>query len=120
MISLFFTNFAIQKIIEMKKENLLQKYGAYAVALVLFVAIAYIYCSPVLDGKVIQSGDNTSATAAVQEAVQYTKDTGDHSFWTGSMFSGMPNYQIGGGHYEANDWLKPFRKVMLKGHWSAP
>lgn len=104
----------------MKKENIWQKYGAYAVALVIFVAIAYIYCSPVLDGKIIQSGDSTSATSAVQEAVKYTKDTGDHTFWTGSMFSGMPNYQIGGGHYEANEWLKPFRKIMLKGHWSAP
>ena len=75
----------------MNKENFLQRYAAYAVALVLFVAIACIYCSPALSGKVIQSGDSTSATAAVQEAVKYTKDTGDYSFWTGSMFSGMPN-----------------------------
>ena len=56
----------------MKKENFLQKYGAYAIALVIFVAIACIYCSPALEGKVIQSGDNTSATSAVQEAVKYT------------------------------------------------
>ena len=104
----------------MKKENFLQKYGAYAVALVLFVAIACIYCSPALEGKVIRSGDSTSATAAVHESTEYTRTTGDYSFWTGSMFSGMPNYQIGGGHYEANDWLKPFRKIMLKGHWSTP
>lgn len=104
----------------MKKENLWQRYGAYAVALVLFVAVAYIYCSPALDGKVVQTGDGTSAAAAVHESTEYTKNTGDYSFWTGSMFSGMPNYQIGGGHYEANDWLKPFRKIMLKGHWSAP
>ena len=93
----------------MKKENFLQRYAAYAAALVLFVVVACVYCSPYLEGKVIQSGDGTSAAAAVQEVVQYSKTTGDHSFWTGSMFSGMPNYQIGGGHYEANDWLKPFR-----------
>lgn len=104
----------------MKKEKFLQKYGAYAAALVLFVAIACIYCSPALEGKVIRSGDSTSAAAAVHESTEYTRTTGDYSFWTGSMFSGMPNYQIGGGHYEANDWLKPFRKIMLKGHWSTP
>ena len=104
----------------MKKENFLQRYAAYAAALVLFVVVACVYCSPYLEGKVIQSGDGTSAAAAVQEVVQYSKATGDHSFWTGSMFSGMPNYQIGGGHYEANDWLKPFRKIMLKGHSSTP
>ena len=104
----------------MKKENLLQRYGAYIVSLVIFVAIAYIYCAPALEGKVVQSGDSTNAAAAVHEVGEYTKTTGDNSFWTGSMFSGMPNYQIGGGHYEANAWLKPFRKIMLKGHWSAP
>lgn len=104
----------------MENKSLLQKYGAYAVALVLFIAIACIYCSPSLEGKVIHSGDSTSAAAAVHESTEYTRNTGDYSFWTGSMFSGMPNYQIGGGHYEANDWLKPFRKIMLKGHWSTP
>lgn len=104
----------------MKKESFLQKYGAYAAALVLFVAIACIYCSPALEGKVIRSSDSTSAAAAVHESTEYTRTTGEYSFWTGSMFSGMPNYQIGGGHYEANDWLKPFRKIMLKGHWSTP
>ena len=70
-------------------------------ALVLFVAVACIYCAPALEGKVIQSGDSTSAAAAVHESTEYSKNTGDYTFWTGSMFSGMPNYQIGGGHYEA-------------------
>ena len=104
----------------MKKENFWQRYGAYAVALLLFVAIACVYCLPALEGKVINAGDNINAASAIQEVGQYRKNTGGYSFWTGSMFCGMPNYQIGGGHYEASDWLKPFRKVMLKGHDSAP
>ena len=104
----------------MKKENFWQRYGAYVAALVLFVAVACVYCAPALEGKVIQSGDSTSAAAAVHESTEYSKNTGDYTFWTGSMFSGMPNYQIGGGRYEANVWLKPFRNIMLKGHYSAP
>lgn len=104
----------------MKKENFWQRYGAYVAALVLFVAVACVYCAPALEGKVIQSGDSTSAAAAVHESTEYSKNTGDYTFWTGSMFSGMPNYQIGGGRYEANVWLKPFRKIMLKGHYSTP
>ena len=104
----------------MKKESFWQRYGAYIAAIVLFVAVACVYCSPSLEGKVVRSGDGISATAAVHESVEYRKNTGDYSFWTGSMFSGMPNYQIGGGHYKANEWLKPFRKIMLKGHNSAP
>ena len=104
----------------MKKESFMQKYGAYLAAFVLFVAIACIYCSPALEGKVVQTGDGTNAAAAVHESTKYSTETGDYTFWTGSMFSGMPNYQIGGGHYEANEWLKPFRRVMLRGHWSSP
>lgn len=38
----------------MKKENLLQRYGAYIVALVTFVTVACIYCAPALEGKVVQ------------------------------------------------------------------
>ena len=104
----------------MKKENLIHKYGAYIVALVVFVAIACIYCSPALEGKVVHAGDNINWIGASQEVRQYTKDTGDHSFWTGSMFSGMPNYQIGGGHYESSDWLKPIKRIINKGQGSAP
>ena len=104
----------------MKKENFMQKYGAYVVALALFVAIACIYCLPALEGKVVHAGDNISWMGMSQEVRQYTKDTGDHSFWTGSMFSGMPNYQIGGGHYESSDWLKPLKRIVNRGQGSAP
>ena len=104
----------------MKKENFIQRYGAYAAALVLFIAVACIYCSPALEGKVVHAGDNINWLGASQEVRQYTQETGDHSFWTGSMFSGMPNYQIGGGHYESGDWLKPLKRILYKGQGSAP
>ena len=104
----------------MKNKNFMQKYGAYLVAIALFVGVACIYCLPALEGKVIQSGDSTSAAAATHEVGEYTKSTGDISFWTGSMFSGMPNYQIGGGRYAANEWMAPIRKILLKGHYSTP
>ena len=104
----------------MKKESFLQKYAAYAFALVLFVAIACIYCWPALEGKVVHAGDNINWRGAAQEVQQYTQETGDHSFWTGSMFCGMPNYQIGGGHYESSDWLRPLKKITYKGQNSAP
>lgn len=99
----------------MKKDSFFGKFGAYIIALVIFFAIGYIYCSPSLEGKVIQAADNINGLSAVQEGVRYHKETGDYSFWTGSMFSGMPNYQIGGGHYKSASWLKPLRKVFHKG-----
>ena len=43
----------------MKKTNL-RKLTPFIVALVAFVAFAFIYCSPVLDGKLLQAGDPTN------------------------------------------------------------
>ena len=94
-----------------------KKYGAYLVAAVLFVGAAVIYCFPVTQGKVINAGDNLTARAAVQESVEYTQQTGRHSWWNGAMFSGMPNYQIGGGQYKSSKWLAPLNKVLHRGHW---
>lgn len=87
----------------------------YLVAALVFVSLTLIYCAPVLEGKVLQSGDNLTWRGAYEECRAYTKETGNHSFWTGSMFSGMPNYQIGGGKYPAASILSPVTKVMRFG-----
>lgn len=102
----------------MKFSELFKKYGAYVVAAVIFFALAFIYCKPQLSGKVVSAGDNTNATAAVQEAVRYTQETGDHTWWIGNMFSGMPDYQVGGGQYESAKLLAPFERILHRGHWN--
>ena len=43
----------------MKKPNL-KRLAPYIVALVAFLAFGLIYCSPILDGKVLQAGDTTN------------------------------------------------------------
>jgi len=88
----------------------------YLLAVIVFSIVACVYMSPVLDGKVIATSDGIQGRAAVQECVEYYKQTGDRSWWTGSMFSGMPNYQIGGGKYLSDLWLRPLREVLLWGH----
>lgn len=102
----------------MKFSELFKKYGAYVVAAVIFFALAFIYCKPQLSGKVVSAGDNTNATAAVQEAVRYTQETGDYTWWIGNMFSGMPDYQVGGGQYESAKLLAPFERILHRGHWN--
>lgn len=88
----------------------------YLVAIIVFTVVACVYMSPVLDGKIIATSDGIQGRAAVHEAVEYYQQTGNRSWWTGSMFSGMPNYQIGGGKYLSDLWLKPVREVLLWGH----
>ena len=96
----------------MDVRNVFKKYGAYAVALVLFIIAACIYCSPVLKGKVLYAGDIQNYLGASQESREYHNETGDYTFWTGSMFCGMPNYQIGGGHCDSDDLLAPLHKII--------
>ena len=75
----------------MNFKNILSKYGAYVAAVILFLALGYIYCSPQLKGKVLYAGDQQTFTGAVHESQVYHDVTGDYTFWNGAMFSGMPN-----------------------------
>lgn len=79
-------------------KDLIKKCFPYFIAVIVFLLIAITYASPILEGKVLQAGDKISAIGMGQEVMQYTEHTGEKSFWTGSMFSGMPNYQI-------NTWI---------------
>lgn len=68
----------------------------YAAAIALFLVIALVYCSPLLDGKVLMQGDVNNWKGAANEALQYKQHTGETTWWTNSMFGGMPTYQITG------------------------
>ena len=95
-----------------------EKFGAYIVAAIVFIALAYTYCKPELSGKQICGTDNVTARCAVQEYYAHDPAEGEYGFWNSSMFSGMPNYQIGGGHYKSDDLLNPLRSILQRGHRS--
>lgn len=90
----------------------LKKYGAYILAIALFLAAAVIYCSPALSGKIVGGGDNDTAAGVAQESHLYHQQTGDYTWWNGAVFSGMPNYQLGGGHWDSDELLTPLSKVI--------
>ena len=97
-------------------KNLIQKYLPYVAAIVLFAALSCIYCAPVFQGKELYAGDNVRFKELVHESVKYHEDTGEYTWWTGSMFAGMPNYQSGGGHYKSNDLMKPLLRILHPSH----
>ena len=98
--------------------NNMKRFWPYLLAVLVFAVVACLYMSPALDGKVIASTDGVQARAAQHEGMAYFEETGNRTWWTGSMFSGMPNYQIGGGRFTSDDWTAPFKKVLLSGHKS--
>jgi len=63
--------------------------------LIGFLVLAFLFCYPVLEGKVLSSGDNISWQGMYQEAKAYHDSTGINPLWTNSMFGGMPLYTIG-------------------------
>ena len=86
----------------------------YAAIVLLFAIAAAAYFFPSLQGKVIYAGDNINACAAVHESEAY-RQAGNNTFWTGSMFSGMPNYQVGGGRSLSMRILSPLREFFRIG-----
>ncbi|MBQ7550111.1 MAG: YfhO family protein [Bacteroidales bacterium] len=91
-------------------KDVFKKLLPYLVAVVIFIVLALVYVSPVLDGKVINAGDTKSWEGMYQECKEYN-ESGNYSWWTGSMFSGMPNYQIGGGKYPSHAVKINFRAM---------
>ncbi len=73
-----------------------KKIAPYIVAVVAFFAFALIYCSPVLNGKVLQAGDVNTWKGGAEEAIEYNKQHNECTWWTNSMFGGMPTFQIAG------------------------
>lgn len=67
----------------------------HLIAILCFFVITMVYFSPVFQGKTLSQGDINHYAGAVHELEEYYKNEGVSSAWTGSMFSGMPAYQIG-------------------------
>ena len=82
-------------------KRILKKIIPYVAAVTIFIVLSLLYAAPeVFDDKVLQASDQLSASGMSHEAQEYVK-TGHYTFWTGSMFGGMPTYQISGGKYPA-------------------
>jgi len=77
----------------MNKE-ILKKSTPYFVAIVVFLAITFIYFSPLLEGKKLKQHDITMFKGMSKEIRDFRDKTGEEALWTNSMFGGMPAWQI--------------------------
>jgi len=77
-----------------KKLDFKKDFLPYMVAILVFYAISLIYCSPAIEGKQLFQQDSRNGIGMNQEVSNFQKATGEKSLWTGSMFGGMPTYQI--------------------------
>ena len=68
---------------------------SHLIILLAFLALAAVYMSPVLDGKVLSQHDMTQYEGMKQELTAFQEETGESSQWTNSLFSGMPAFHVG-------------------------
>ncbi|MBL7965019.1 MAG: hypothetical protein JNM31_14390 [Flavobacteriales bacterium] len=71
-----------------------KKWLPAGVAVLVFIVLSLAYFSPVLEGKQLVQGDKRQWQGMAQEIVEHREAFGEEPLWTGSMFSGMPAYQI--------------------------
>ena len=77
----------------------------------LFVVLSFVYFSPdVIDGKILFQHDTQQGLAIGHEAKTYAEETGEMPRWTGSVFSGMPTFQIAP-TYSSSEPLKWLQNV---------
>lgn len=71
-----------------------KKVGLELIPVLIFLVITLTYFSPMLEGKRIKQQDGDQWRGMSKEILDYRAKTGKDSFWTNSMFGGMPTYQI--------------------------
>ena len=64
--------------------------------LLFFVALAFVYCMPLLQGMQYSTHDSNQYVAMNKEIADYKEATGETALWSSRMFGGMPGYVIGG------------------------
>ena len=95
----------LQLVIERFKRP--QVWGFFVATLIMF-ALSFCYFYPdAAQGNVLQQYDMVQGEAIGQEAKVFQDETGEKSWWTNSLFSGMPMFQISPS-YSSNalfDWI---------------
>lgn len=66
----------------------------HAIAIVIFIVVALVYCKPAMQGMVLNAHDNLGWKGMAQQSIEAKEKYGHIPNWTNSMFGGMPGYQI--------------------------
>ncbi len=75
-------------------KDLLKKLKPHLIAVGIFVAVAFIYFHPVLEGKKLLQNDIIQYKGMAKELNDYRDKTGEEALWTNNMFGGMPGFMI--------------------------
>ncbi|WP_144282169.1 YfhO family protein [Chryseobacterium echinoideorum] len=66
-----------------------------AASLVVFLLLAFLYSTPVFTGKQLFQHDIVQYRGGAKELIDYRNNFDKETYWSDSMFGGMPTYQMG-------------------------
>lgn len=88
--------------------------GIFAGIVLLFLVLAYGFVPEVLTGKIVNQSDISGYAGMSREAVTWNKShPEDPTYWTGSMFSGMPTTSFQPS--SEGDWTQPLYDFLHTG-----
>lgn len=64
-------------------------------SIIAFIILALVYANPVLTGKQLFQHDIVQYKGGAKELLDYRAQNGEETYWSDSMFGGMPTYQMG-------------------------
>ncbi len=75
--------------------NLWHRYGVHIAVVIFFTILSLAYFSPAtFEGRELFQQDVAGASGTAQDVRNHEAETGERSYWTNSLFGGMPMYQI--------------------------
>ncbi|MPS65608.1 MAG: hypothetical protein DI622_00685 [Chryseobacterium sp.] len=66
-----------------------------AISFAVFIVLAFLYSTPVFTGKQLFQHDIVQYRGGAKELLDYRANTDNETYWSDSMFGGMPTYQMG-------------------------
>ena len=82
----------------------------HIIAVLTFLVLTLVYFSPVLEGKDIKQDDAIGSMGWGKDARDYHEESGEYSYWSNAMFSGMPcNYTYSP---QPDNAFKPIGRVV--------
>jgi len=87
-----------------------KKIVPHLLSIIIFMAVALIYFSPILQGKVLNQSDLVQAKAMEHEREVYKQKDAKEIYWTNAAFGGMPTYMLGASF--PNDYTLKINKLL--------
>ncbi len=73
----------------------IRRYRFWLGGFLLFFVVGFYLYKPVLEGKKLMGTDTLMFLAMEQERIDYKAQHGEETYWTNSVFGGMPTYLLG-------------------------